>query len=51
MMNFNSQWLAIHATMQQQRPRIERRARSTPGRYGVNLTHEWHVFMVREVLS
>jgi hypothetical protein len=47
----NPQWFAIHATMQRQRPRIEWRAQSSPGRYWGNLAREWRLFLVREFLS
>jgi len=39
------QWQTTYATMQRQRPRIERRARLSTGRYSANLAREWRVFL------
>ncbi|MBO0615274.1 hypothetical protein [Thiothrix fructosivorans] len=35
----------------QHRSRVERRARVASGHFLVNLTHEWRLLLVREVLS
>ncbi|MDQ5769564.1 hypothetical protein [Thiothrix subterranea] len=49
--DFQHRYTTARHWANQQRPRIERRARSIPGRYRGNLAGEWRVFLVREVLS
>lgn len=43
-------WQTTYATMQRQRPHIERRARLSHGRYLTNLAHYWTEFLVNECL-
>lgn len=41
----NDTYRKAHQWASQHRPFVEQRARSTPGAYLVNLTHEWVIFL------
>lgn len=49
--DFHHRYTTARHWANQQRPRIEWRARSVPGRYWSNLAREWRLLLVREVLS
>ncbi|WMP16953.1 hypothetical protein [Thiothrix lacustris] len=49
MNSYSHHWHTTYATMQQHRPRIERRARLSPGRYRGNLAREWCLFLMKEI--
>lgn len=49
--NFEHQYTLAKRWANQHRPQVERRARTVPGQFLVNLAHEWRLLLMREVLS